>query len=99
MNTITVTLLLLLVAALTINGAPMNTRQRCLCNRIQKTVRCPNISEVRHYPPSPYCHRTEIVVRRRKGDPVCLDPASRLGKRILSSNLSPLQWHSVKCGQ
>ncbi|KAL2091984.1 hypothetical protein ACEWY4_011782 [Coilia grayii] len=98
MTNITVTLLLLLLmAALIVNGVPMNTSQRCSCKGTVKLVRCPNISGVRVYPSSPFCDRTEIVVKRRMGHMVCLDPTSRQAKRILSSNVSPHHWSSVQC--
>ncbi|KAL2092352.1 hypothetical protein ACEWY4_012150 [Coilia grayii] len=97
MRNITATLLLVLMAAMIINCIPMNTSQRCSCKGTVKALRCHNISEVRVYPSSAFCDRTEIVVKRKMGGKVCLDPASRQGKQILSSNLSPDRWSPVKC--
>ncbi|XP_031425831.1 C-X-C motif chemokine 11-like [Clupea harengus] len=98
MNVVTATLLLLLMTALIANGVPMNTSQRCLCKgKLRDRVRCTNISGVRVVPASSSCDNKEIVVKLKKGRRVCLNPASRQGKAIQSSNSHPSQWISVQC--
>ncbi|XP_041957035.1 C-X-C motif chemokine 11-1-like isoform X2 [Alosa sapidissima] len=81
------------------NGVPMNRSQRCSCRgKPVNVVRCSNISAVGLFPPSASCDNLEIVVKLKKGGgPICLNPASRMGKKVLSSNPSPNQWKNVQC--
>ncbi|XP_031425830.1 C-X-C motif chemokine 11-1-like [Clupea harengus] len=97
MNVVTTTLLLLLMTALIANGFPMNRSQRCLCKgKPINAVRCTNIDMVLWLPASPSCDNTETVVKLKTGRRVCLNPASRQGKKIRSSNC-PNKWISVQC--
>ncbi|XP_062399249.1 C-X-C motif chemokine 11-1 [Sardina pilchardus] len=99
MKATTVAVLLLLISAVIIHGVPMNRSQRCTCRGTPvDAVRCNNIAGVRVFPASASCDKTEIVVKRKRGGgPICLNPTSKMGKKVLSSNLSPDQWSKVKC--
>ncbi|XP_043094470.1 interleukin-8 [Puntigrus tetrazona] len=68
-------------------GQRMFISRRCLCSRTYESVQPRNIKEWRVHEPSASCKTTEIIVILKKPHKkVCLNPNSKLGRKLLEMN-------------
>ncbi|XP_050966794.1 C-X-C motif chemokine 11-6-like isoform X1 [Labeo rohita] len=85
MKTIAAFALLACLIAVGVKGQDRSSKGRCLCvDKGVNMVLLKNIEKVEIFPPSPSCHKHEIVVTLKNGaGRKCMNPESKFTKNVI----------------
>ncbi|XP_077157257.1 C-X-C motif chemokine 11-like [Paroedura picta] len=82
--TATLTVAVLLLGAVTVQGLPTSRRGRCLCRETAiPSIHISRVAEVQYHRPSASCDREELIVTlKANGKKKCLSVIFEQGRRI-----------------
>ncbi|XP_015675664.1 C-X-C motif chemokine 11 [Protobothrops mucrosquamatus] len=75
-------LVLLACCVALMQGMPAFSRERCLCNRWNESVRKNLMATAQYYEPNSRCSQGELIVTLRNKRTLCLNPNGEQGRRI-----------------
>ncbi|KAG1937291.1 C-X-C motif chemokine 11-6-like [Pimephales promelas] len=97
MKTIAAFILLACLIAVGVKGQDRSSKGRCFCaDKGANMVLVKNIEKVEIIPPSPSCHKREIIVTLKNGaGKKCLNPESKFTKNVILKALDKRSQQSV----
>ncbi|XP_050966793.1 C-X-C motif chemokine 11-6-like [Labeo rohita] len=97
MKTIAAFVLLACLIAVGVKGQDRSSKGRCLCaDKGVNMVLVKNIEKVEIFPPSPSCHKHEIIVTLKNGaGRKCMNPESKFTQNVIIKTLEKRSQQTV----